>query len=315
MKNPLQSNGKNSKPLPQRNDGSRGKSPHRPQSSLNRLGETFLQSGKHLIREGDSAIINTSNHILSEKPHISNYLSLLEQVNQRPDLSVKEVPFEVGLKQGTLKESSYRKFKEKLEEFIQRTDLKRKDWDSEETEDGVSIWTMDDDETVEYRSEVLVDVPLNKCVKYGVCNKYRMKIDRLLDRIETVEKVSPQINTLHMHVKMPWPFENRELFVYRFSFYLDKDTFVVVAYDADDVEYIPFEGCIRIRCELAGSIFKRVGQNQTKVTTFSSSNPHLKRVPLWMMKSKTKDMALFSRVFKLSVERDEATQLSTQKSS
>ena len=262
-------------------------------------------SSRSLIRYGDPSFITTSNHILSSNPHMSTYLLLLEQIKQGSDKPLIETLQKTGVERGSLSEEAFNEFKRKLEQFFEKNDLKKTKWEALPTENGLALWVIDDKELLTYRTETSIDLPLETCAKYAVDNKFKLKMEPKTFKLDIVKEYSDTSAVIHMGIKMPWPLANREILLYRHAFYLNENEFILISYDSHDEKYEPIPESVRIQCELTGSIFTRVGPNQTKYISFSSSNPNIKNLPIWMMKSKIKEIAQDILTFKKAIEKEE----------
>lgn len=202
-----------------------------------------------------------------------------------------------GPERGSYTEAQYRYFEQKFEEYLRYIDLERTPtWEFDSEEKGMKLWIMKDPEYIMFRTEVELDMPLEAAVVYAKDLEFRKKLDKQAAKVEVVKYISEDIAAMLIHLKLPWPLSDREVFFYRHFFMADPDCFVALNFDVYDMLH-ENKGIVRIACDVMGGHFRRLSASKTLYTNFSRSNPKMK-VPQFIMRSKARDMGKQALMFK-----------------
>lgn len=200
---------------------------------------------------------------------------------------------------GDFSDEQFARFEAKLAEYRRMVDLESTPaWECEGREKGLQLWMIKDPVFLILRTEIEMAVPLEAAVGYFNDPVFRQKTEKSTGKVETVRAFSGDVALLHAVLKLPWPLSDREVLFYRVRFMDSDDSYTTLHYDANDVAFEWKKGTVRINCELSGTTFKRLGPNRTLYTTFSMSNPRMNGLPMWLLRSKAKDIGKDALSFK-----------------
>ena len=180
-----------------------------------------------------------------------------------------------------------------------------KGWETEKTNGGMKLFSLKHSEFVIFKSEVDIDLPLETVVNYNKDMQFRKQLDDKASDLKEVSMISSEVRILWIYLKLPWPLSDRDICFYCHQTDIDENNHVEINFDAYDFNYDNGKSVVRINCHLMGSLFTRLGPNQTRFTKFSKSNPKMKGVPMFVLRSKVNDMAEQSLKFKQKAEETE----------
>jgi len=225
------------------------------------------------------------------------------RMRQPKDVLVETVNY--GPVRGSYSDEQYSYFERKFADYLRFIDLQQTAaWEFEGSEKGMKLWTMKDPEYIMFRTEVELDMPLEAATHYAKDLEFRKKLDKNAAKIELLKHISDDIGAMLIHLKLPWPLSDREVFFYRHFFMADADTFVALNFDVHDMPHDDSKGIVRIACDVMGGQFRRLSPTKTLYTNFSRSNPKMK-VPQFIMRSKAKEMGKQALLFKELAEQEE----------
>lgn len=207
-------------------------------------------------------------------------------------------------KRGEFSDDQFARFEEKLAEYRRMVDMEQTSaWEFEGREKGLKLWMMKDPVFLVLRTEIELDVPLESAVAHFYDPAFRQQTEKNTGKVETVRTFSDEISVLHACLQLPWPLSDREVLFYRVGFMDGPDSHTTLHYDVNDIAFESKKGMVRVNCELAGTTFKRLGPNKTLYTNFSKSNPRMTGIPMWLLRSKAKDIGKDAICFKELAEK------------
>lgn len=218
---------------------------------------------------------------------------------------------EYGVDTSLLRPSLRDLFIRKSNTFNERVSLIDGSWGDHETANSMKIWFKKDPNYLVFRTEIEIDLPLEIVVRYLMDESFMASFDKKRKGLDILSHESPVCNLIRYCIDFSWPISDREMIIYRFTYMENPDEFRVLTFNAEDRQYPPSKGYVRVDLELQGYVVSKVGPHKTLLMNYSSLNPKVTAVPMFILRGKLKEGAMLSVHLKDGMEAAEKAKSST----
>lgn len=117
-------------------------------------------------------------------------------------------------------------------------------------------------------------------------------------QVTKLKQISKFRQLLHIRLKLPWPFDDRDLVIVSRGVDLLKDGHVIIVgysvHSWDDVEIPPVaSGCTRLDVHLFGSLITPISKEKTSITAFSSFDLKMNTLPPTLLNFFSRHLAFY----------------------
>ncbi len=218
-------------------------------------------------------------------------------------------PRQFGIPAGSLEPSLEADLQQKLNELNQYI------------ADGVKPWTMfqdknqfrcsileDNSHWMTYKCDGEINVPFEYLVEHLNDMNFMKKIEKAIKHAEFLKNYGESSRIVRLELSMPFPFDNREYFLFDTTYYTSKDEFIHVNYDSKDPDIVrPTKGLVLAHSELMGTIVRRTSPTSCRYIEFGRTDVNMKHAPQFVLKSQTKEIAQKGLKIKKEIEKMYAT--------
>lgn len=195
----------------------------------------------------------------------------------------------LGIDPSTLPPKLFAEYEQKRERIMREVSLSNDRWEYIDEHKGLKLWIRTEGDYNYNRSTVRADLSQSELIKYFEEPGFRTRYDSMVRSVNEVERQSPQCCLVQVVAKGVFPVSDRDFAVMALKYWQDEDTFVFLGYDAEVLEYPEQPGCVRGSVEFSGIVLKKLDAHSTEILTFSKSNPRIRGVPNWILRSAAKD--------------------------
>jgi len=175
-------------------------------------------------------------------------------------------------------------------------------WEDMGTDKGMHLWAVKDPDCLVFRTEIIIDRPLEEVVTAMRDLAIWPLYDQNYKKCEVVEEYNECAKLLRYVIKGHWPVAERDFILRNFGFYENENTYRIYAYDAYNYTHPVERGVVRASLPMMGCILTRESENKTKFVNFSKTDPKIKGLPTWVLRTRTKDAAMIALHFKQYIE-------------
>lgn len=287
-----------------------------------KLFRTFFMKDEVIAEEG-MAFEPFHEQVLSASPVINNFGSSFSnyergthefEVNpafidqeEKEDASENFIePIVYGINLDSLRPELASEFIESKRFFDSYFDLTKPGWDGPDKMGPMRYWCHKDPKYYVFHTEVDIDAPLETVAQLLVDEQFGFRYDKSRKYNVELRKESPQCKLFHYGINGTWPVSGRDMLVYRFEYYEDKDTFRLHTMPVKDMDHPSPKGMVRADLFVQGACLKRLEGNRTRYSNSSMFNPCVSGVPMFLLRGAVKDASKISVHFKEEVEKENA---------
>ena len=207
-----------------------------------------------------------------------------------------------GLKLDELGPALAQKYTEARKFWDTYFDLSNKEWGKPEETKPRILYIRKHSDYVVFRSEVIVNAPIEEVIKYLNDDKFNLRIDPRKKSITRLREVGSQCSIYHMVNNGNMMVSERDMLLYRFQFFESPDCYRILNIPAEDSISPPAKGTVRADMKIMGVVLTRVDANTTKMENHNMINPKAP-IPMFMVRGKVPEMSLFVVTIKNEIEK------------